>query len=63
MNASNNSAAVNINQSNNDLSAYQTYKQTRLATQQSELAYQLDYMHVGDLFADQLHNLSFGTAH
>lgn len=65
MNANNNSAAVSINGQNTDLSAYQTYKQTRLATQQSAWAYYMDETGApgANLFAEQLHNLSFGTAH
>lgn len=63
INANNNSTALGINGQNTALSAYQTYKQTRLATQQSEFAYMLDFNGVGANFADQLHNLSFGTAH
>lgn len=61
-------AAVTINQSDNNLAAYQTYKQVRLQTQQSQFAYQagVNGNNVA-AFTDALstinHGLSFGTAH
>lgn len=63
----NNQAAVTINQSNNDLSAYQTYKQVRLGTQEATFAYQtgVNGGNVQD-FTSALgainHGFSFGTA-
>lgn len=67
INASNNATALGVNQSNNDLSAYETYKQVRLATQQSQFAYQLNYDkntpndYIAAL-ANINHGLSFGSA-
>lgn len=69
INANNNSAAVTVNQSNNNLSAYETYKQTRLETQKSAWAYYLDATGApgAGSFADQMsaisHSLSFGSSH
>lgn len=68
MNANNNSTAVTLNQSNNNLSAYETYKQSRLNLQQSQEAQYLASTGGNlDAFVNALaninHGVSFGTAH
>lgn len=69
INSNNNSTAVTLNQSNNDLTAYQTYKQTRLETQKSAWGYYLDVTGApgASFFADQMdaisHKLTFGSSH
>lgn len=60
-------AAVAVNQSNNNLSAYEAYKQIRLATQQSAFAYQAgvngdNVANLSGAFANINHGLTFGSA-